>query len=54
MIVRKAYTRAQNARDKLGWTESEEQDDDLTTLDDFIDEESEQNGEGPSDRDAGS
>jgi hypothetical protein len=54
MIVQKAYMRAQNARDRLGRAESEEQNDDLTTLDDFIDEESAQKGEEPSDRDAGS
>jgi hypothetical protein len=52
MIVRKAYAKVENARDSLGRTESEEHDDDLTTLDDFIDEESTQNGEEPSDRNA--
>lgn len=52
MIVRKAYAKAENARDRLGRTESEEEGDDLTTLDDFIDEESSQDGEEPSDRDA--
>lgn len=51
MIVRKAYAKAENARDSLGRAEAEEQGDDLTTLDDFIDEESSQDGEEPSDRD---
>ena len=52
MILRKAYAKTENARDSLGRTEAEEQEDRLTTLDDFIDEDPEQNGEDPSDRDA--
>jgi hypothetical protein len=42
----------ENTRNRLERTESEEEDDDLTTLDNFIDDESAQNGKEPSDRDA--